>query len=370
MFIGLLSGAIAAIVASLLSLPLHSPDDAFFNTASVTIGALLVGLVAGGLRQALPQRAFVIAWSAAFVAVIAGLFVAESAVFERMLSFGAPLAVVIFLITGVGVVMLPTAGLSRMPVMAGVATVAAVAVGFGLAGQGDGESGALALPAAPASIAASTPAGGTPAATSAGATGASGAAAAAATSTRGADGLPTRYATQADLKGVTFVVGEGSQATFTVNEKLAQLTLPNDAVMRSTAITGDVRLDGRDSKITLDLLKLSSDQPRRDNFVRQSVFSKAPTAILTVPALTTLPERYEPGQVVKQAVKGTLAINGVEKPISFDVEARMDGTTLNVLGKTSFVWADFNMTPPNTPNVTVQDKVAVEVLLAAKPKLG
>ena len=46
MFIGLLSGAIAAIVASLLSLPLHSPDDAFFNTASVTIGALLVGVSA------------------------------------------------------------------------------------------------------------------------------------------------------------------------------------------------------------------------------------------------------------------------------------------------------------------------------------
>jgi polyisoprenoid-binding protein YceI len=365
MIIGILSGAIAAIIASLLSLPLRSPDDAFFNTASVTIGALIAGVVAGGLRQALPQRTFIIVWGAAFLATVGALAVAESAVFERMLSFGAPIAAVVFLVTGFGVVALTNAGLARLPMIAGGAAVAALAIGLGLAGQGDGESGALALPAAPASPAAT----GTAAAATTVAAGATGSAASG-TAARGADGLPAQFTTQADLKGVTFVVGEGSLATFTVNEKLAQLPLPNDAVMKSNALTGDIRLDGRDSKINLDLLTLTSDQPRRDNFVRERVFSKAPTAVLTVPTLTTLPERYQPDQVVKQTVQGTLAINGVERPVSFEVEARMDGTTLNVLGKTSFVWSDFNMTPPNTPSVSVQDRVAVEVLLAAKPKLA
>ena len=368
MLIGLLSGAIAAILAALLSLPLHSPDDAFFNTASVTIGALLAGVVAGGLRQVLAQRTFLIAWGVAFLATVGALAVAESAVFERMLSFGGPIAAVIFLVTGAGVALLPGLGMPRLPVAAGLAAVIALALGIGLAGRGDAESGALSLPAAPAptsatgSASATTSVGGSSAASNA--TGTTTAAA------RGADGLPARYATQADLKGVTFVVGDGSQATFTVNEKIAQLALPNDAVMKSTALTGDIRLDGRESKITLDLLKLASDQPNRDRFVRTQVFSKAPTAILTVPAITGLPERYEAGQLVKQTVKGTLAINGVEKPIAFDVESRLDGTTLNVLGKTSFVWSDFNMQPPNTPTVKVQDQVAVEVLLAAKPKLG
>lgn len=364
MIIGILSGAIAAVIASLLSLPLRSPDDAFFNTASVTLGALLAGVVAGGLRRALPQRTFIIVWGAAFLATIGALAVAESAVFERMLSFGAPIAAVVFFVTGFGVVALTNSGRARMPMIAGGAAVAALAVGLGLAGQGDGESGALALPAAPAATTAAASTGTTAASTSA--TGSTGSGATA----RGADGLPTQFATQADLKGVAFVVGEGSQASFTVNEKLASLPLPNDAVMKSSALTGDIRLDGRNSTITLDLLKLTSDQPRRDNFVRERVFSKAPTAVLTVPALTTLPERYQPGQVVKQTVQGTLAINGVERPVSFEVEARMDGTTLNVLGKTSFVWSDFNMTPPNTPSVSVQDRVAVEVLLAAKPKLA
>ena len=366
MFIGLLSGAIAAILAALLSLPLHSPDDVFFNTASVTIGALLAGLVAGGLRQALPQRTFLIAWGVAFLAVLGALAFGESQ-FERVLSFGAPIAAVVFLVTGAGVVWLPSLGIPKPPIVSGAIVVIALALGIGLAGQGDAESGALALPPAPTTtVAASNAPGGTATATAA--TGST--AAAAATAPRGADGLPTRYATQADLKGVTFVVGEGSQASFTVNEKLAQLPLPNDAVMKNTALTGDIRLDGRESKITIDLLKLSSDQPNRDRFVRNTVFSKIPTAVLTVPALSGLPARYEAGQVVKQTVNGTLAINGIEKPITFEVEARMDGTTLNVLGKTTFVWKDFNMTAPATPTVSVQDRVAVEVLLVSKPKLG
>ena len=48
-------------------------------------------------------------------------------------------------------------------------------------------------------------------------------------------------------EGVTYVVGEGSEATFTVEEKLSSLPLPNDAVVRTTALSGEVHFDGRPS---------------------------------------------------------------------------------------------------------------------------
>ncbi len=355
MIIGLFAGAAAAIVAALLSLPLHSPDDAIFNTATVTIAAMVAGLLAGALRSALGQRNFLIAWGAGFVAVLAGLALGES-LFERILSFGAPIAAVVFLVTGTAVIALQSAAVPKMPVFAGVAAVIAIALGLGLAGQGDAESGTLALPAAPATT------------TAAGATGTSGAPAAT-SSPAGTTAAGASVITQADVKNMTFVVGKGSQATFTVNEKLAQLDLPNDAVMRTTALTGDMRVDGRASKVTLDLQQLTSDQSRRDQFVRQ-MFRAQPTAVVTIPALTGLPDRYEAGQVVKQKVNGTIAINGVEKPIALDVEARMDGAVLNVLGRTAFVWADFNIAPPNTPTVKVQDRVAVEVLLVGQKQAG
>ena len=44
---GLLAGSATAVVATLVSLPLHSPTDTLFNSATVTLGALAAALAAG-----------------------------------------------------------------------------------------------------------------------------------------------------------------------------------------------------------------------------------------------------------------------------------------------------------------------------------
>ena len=46
---GMGAGAIGAIVASLVSLPLASPDEVIANTLSVTVVSLLIGLAGGAL---------------------------------------------------------------------------------------------------------------------------------------------------------------------------------------------------------------------------------------------------------------------------------------------------------------------------------
>ena len=48
-----------------------------------------------------------------------------------------------------------------------------------------------------------------------------------------------------------------------MEEQLVRLPLPNDAVMRTTALSGEVQLDGRPSVIEIDLQQLSSDQEFR-----------------------------------------------------------------------------------------------------------
>ena len=348
MLIGLLSGAIAALIAGLLSLSLHSPDDAIFNTATITVGAL---------QTMLSSRWFAIAWGGVFIVIVAALAASE-VVFARMVAFGLPIAAVIFAVTGLGAWFLRDRLTSRVPAIAGLATVVALGAGVALAGQRDSASGALALPPTTSSSAVA----------SAAATGTAGTASASATAAA-SGALPKIFTTPADLKNVTFAVGQGSQATFTVNEKLVGVPLPNDAVEKSSALTGSIHLDGRPTTVTLDLLQLSSDQSRRDVFVRQ-MFRAQPKAVLAVPSISALPDRYTTGQTVKQQVTGTLAINGVQRPITFDIEAQLDGTTLNVHGKTSFTWKDFDITPPNTPTVQVQDKVAVEVLLIGQAQAG
>ena len=147
---GIIAGSIFAVVAAIVSLPLRSPDDILMNSATVVIGALLAGFGAGIVWHFLAGRPrgllmFTILWVVAitFTAVLA---LAGETQLDHFAAFVLPLGVIIFFLTG-----LLTTLLHRITIPAGwwsvLATVAiALAVGAGLAGQGDQRSGRLELP--------------------------------------------------------------------------------------------------------------------------------------------------------------------------------------------------------------------------------
>ena len=170
-----------------------------------------------------------------------------------------------------------------------------------------------------------------------------------------------------EVEGVTFLVGLGSEATFTVNEKLASLPLPNDAVMRTTALSGEVHFDGRPSVITIDLQKLMSDQARRDRYVRERMFPNDPVVTFTLPDAGLLPKEFTDGETAIGQVTGQLDIRGFQAPVAFEIEARDDGDVVYILGRTTFTWEDLGLTAPNLSFVQVEDKVHVEILIAARP---
>lgn len=173
------------------------------------------------------------------------------------------------------------------------------------------------------------------------------------------------------VENVVFVIGEGSEATFTVNEKLARLELPNDAVMRTGDLSGNVYLDGQASVIEINLHSLTSDQSRRDGYVRDRMFPNNPVAIFTVPELGPLPEPIAVGESITRQVEGQLSIRGITKPVTFEVEARLDPEALFILGRTSFTWDELEIPPPNIPGrIQVKDEVSVEVLLSAVPTMA
>ena len=170
-----------------------------------------------------------------------------------------------------------------------------------------------------------------------------------------------------EVEGVTFVVGMESEATFTVNEKLASLPLPNDAVMRTEALVGEVHFDGRPSVITIDLHQLSSDQARRDRFVRERMFPNDPIATFTLLDAGPLPGEFTSGETAAGEITGELEIKGFKAPITFEIEARDDGDVVYILGRTIFTWDQLDIPPPNLPFVQVKDDVHVEILIAARP---
>ncbi len=146
-----MAGALlAGSAAALLSLPLRSPHDALLNSASVTWGVLALSVLGGLLWRRLRRRRrgrgwFAVAMAAGFAAWTVAAFAGET-MLERMVSFTVPLAAI-----GFGGVAALTPGLSKsrlasLRLAPTAAVVAAAAVGIGLAGFGDMESGRLELP--------------------------------------------------------------------------------------------------------------------------------------------------------------------------------------------------------------------------------
>ena len=69
-----------------------------------------------------------------------------------------------------------------------------------------------------------------------------------------------------------------------------------------------------------------------------------------------------------RTVEGVLSIRGIEAPLVFEVEARLDGEVLHVLGRTTFAWEQLEIPVPTARSVvSLADEVRVEVLLQATP---
>ena len=341
---GLAAGAGAAIVAALVSLPLTSPDDAAFNSATVAIGALAAGLYLGALwmfASRLPNGSVMYAGAAvvSFGVVSLAAVLGESQL-EGSIEFTIPLAAIVFAIATPLAPLLSALTLPRNAQLGGAAVslVAALAIGIGLSGMGDSERGALELPGvsndepAPAANGSLTP---------------------------------------DDVAGVVYtVVPDESQLTYTVREKLALLPASSDAVGRTGGLTGTVRLDGA-SEIQADMSTLTSDQERRDGYVRDRVFNTDPIVTFVLDSIAGLPEEYVTGTSFTSTVSGTATVRGVERPLTFEVEALLAGDELQVLGTTDFTWEDFQIPPPDIAGIVdVENDVHIEVLIIAQASAG
>ncbi len=173
-----------------------------------------------------------------------------------------------------------------------------------------------------------------------------------------------------DVDGIVFVVSDGSEATFSVGEVLANVSIPNyEAVMRTTRLSGEVRLDGSASVVTVNLHSMESDEPFRDRYVESRMFPGQPTASVTFGDLTPLPGGFTNGDEVTTEVIGTLNINDMDVPLTFAITARDDGNEVFVLGSSMFTWDQIGEPVPTARSVvSVEDEVRVEVLLALTPQ--
>jgi polyisoprenoid-binding protein YceI len=164
-----------------------------------------------------------------------------------------------------------------------------------------------------------------------------------------------------------------SYVGYRVREQLAFLSSPNDAVGRSTAVTGTMQLAGGQVsavRIEADLTKLTSDESRRDNAIRQRGLEseRFPTATFELTQPIRLDRPPVDGQQVTGEGRGRLTVHGVTRDVTLRLQARRDGQAIQVAGQLPVRMTDYGIQPPKFgPVVSIQDDVTVEFRLVFEP---
>ena len=185
------------------------------------------------------------------------------------------------------------------------------------------------------------------------------------TSSTGATGLAplavagTRY----------LVVPSGNEVRYRVREQLVGVDLPNDAIGKSTAVTGVIAIDDagkvlRDaSRFVIDAGTFASDRDRRDNYVRGRLLEAAQyPSVVFVPTEvrgTTLPPSGSGSSTFD--LIGDLTVRGVTRPTTWRVTATVANDQVSGNATTKFAFADFQMAKPQVRSVlSVADTIALE----------
>ena len=125
------------------------------------------------------------------------------------------------------------------------------------------------------------------------------------------------------------VDSSASQASYHAREQLVGKTLPSDAVGTSKSVSGSLVLgaDGSvladQSKISVDLTKLQSDESRRDNFIKNDTLqtSRFPMATFAPNAVQGLPTPLPTSGQATFQLSGDLTVHGVTQPVTWQVTA-------------------------------------------------
>jgi len=160
-----------------------------------------------------------------------------------------------------------------------------------------------------------------------------------------------------------------SEARYRVREQLAGVNFPSDAVGVSKQVQGVVRLDrnGRaleGSRFTVDLSALTSDQARRDNYLRRNTLNTAqyPLAEFVPKEVRGLSFPLPASGKATVQIVGDLKIRDVTRSVTWEGEVEFRGDTAILQAHTSFTFRDFGLTQPRVLSVlSVDETIRLEV---------
>lgn len=179
------------------------------------------------------------------------------------------------------------------------------------------------------------------------------------------------------------VVPDQSRASYLVDEQfledaLAKLGIKaglSDVVGSTQEIEGQLQLNLDDlaaplgeTRFTVKVNTLTTDQDRRDNWIRENGprFNDFPIAEFVATGVEDTPSAYSEGQEVQFKLAGNLTIRDVTQPAVFEVTAKLGDGAITGTATTRLLMSDFGIDPPNfVRTLTVEDEFGLEVEITA-----
>jgi len=173
-------------------------------------------------------------------------------------------------------------------------------------------------------------------------------------------------------------LSDGTKARYRVSENLAGLNVLSDAVGTTEAVTGTIVLgvdnsvNSGQSKLTVDLRTLKSDQDLRDGYLQRTVLQTDKFPLLefvpkrAVGLPSPLPAAARP-QVIGFKLIGDMTLHGVTNEVTWDAVGTITANAVSGRATTSFPFTTFSLPKPSVPFVlSVDDKINLEVEFKCK----
>ena len=171
------------------------------------------------------------------------------------------------------------------------------------------------------------------------------------------------------------VVPERSEARYRIREQLAGVNFPNDAVGTTRAIEGGIAFDAQgrivagQSRFTVDLRTLTSDQPRRDNYVRRNTLEteRYPTAVFVPTEVRGLSVPLPQSGTATFELTGDFTVRTVTRRTTWQATATFSAADVDVRTHTAFRFADLGLQIPRVASVlSVDDSIRLELDLVLR----
>lgn len=177
------------------------------------------------------------------------------------------------------------------------------------------------------------------------------------------------YRIDATQSEVRYEVGE---TLFNQNNRF------NLAVGRTRGIAGDILVDysqpsnSQIGDIVVDVSQFTSDESRRDNFIRRQWLesSRYPLATFVTRAIEGVPDQVAVGHSISFTILGDLTVKETTRPVNWNITLTLEDGRLVGSAATEILMSEFGVGPIQLPVLATEDQVKLFFDFVAMPAEG